>query len=139
MSAMNADGPCCAHLRVEHGVESPNGGMTVTAEWWRCKDCGTNFIPEPLHKYLLQQQNAALRAAPNPAKDLATPKVPILAKPTPGVRQDLFSLSEGTVSIQWPASLSAASYEDLSDWLDILKRKIGRSVRAGGNAGEGGE
>ncbi len=46
----------------------------------------------------------------------------------PGPRQDVFSLTEGPVTIQWPASLSPESYEDLADWLDIVKRKIGRSV-----------
>ncbi|HET9790613.1 MAG TPA: hypothetical protein VFR08_04860 [Candidatus Angelobacter sp.] len=43
-------------------------------------------------------------------------------------REDIFSLAEGTVTIQWPATLSAESFEDVSAWLDILKRKIGRSV-----------
>jgi hypothetical protein len=43
-------------------------------------------------------------------------------------RQDVFSLEEGTVTIQWPVALSPESFEDLSAWLDILKRKIGRSV-----------
>jgi hypothetical protein len=32
------------------------------------------------------------------------------------------------VAIQWPASLSQDSYQDLADCLDIVKRKIGRSV-----------
>jgi hypothetical protein len=45
-----------------------------------------------------------------------------------GRMQDVFSLAEGPVTIQWPASLSAESYEDFSGWLDLLKRKIGRSV-----------
>ena len=44
------------------------------------------------------------------------------------IRQDVFSLGEGPVTIQWPASLSPESFQDLSAWLDILKRKIGRSV-----------
>lgn len=46
----------------------------------------------------------------------------------PGTRQDVFSLVEGPVTIQWPAVISAESYQDLADWLDILKRKISRSV-----------
>lgn len=46
-----------------------------------------------------------------------------------GRRQDVFSLNEGPVTIQWPASLSPESFEDVSAWLDILKRKIGREVR----------
>jgi hypothetical protein len=45
-----------------------------------------------------------------------------------GLRRDVFSLPEGTVIIEWPASLSTDSYDDIKDWLEILKRKIGRSV-----------
>ena len=44
------------------------------------------------------------------------------------MRQDIFSLAEGTVSIQWPTPLSAESIEDLKDWLKIVERKIARSV-----------
>lgn len=47
------------------------------------------------------------------------------------IRQDVFSLSEGPVTIQWPATLSQESYQDISDWLEILRRKIGRSVKVG--------
>jgi hypothetical protein len=43
-------------------------------------------------------------------------------------RQDVFSLAEGTFTIQWPATLSSQSFEDLGAWLDILKRNIGRSI-----------
>jgi len=43
------------------------------------------------------------------------------------MQQDVFTLAEGPVTIQWPESLSLESYEDLRDWLDIMKRKIGRS------------
>jgi len=43
-------------------------------------------------------------------------------------RSDLFSLSEGTVTLVWPKSLSKESFQDLSDWLDLMKRKIERSV-----------
>jgi hypothetical protein len=42
--------------------------------------------------------------------------------------QDVFSLAEGNVSIQWPAAMSPESFQDLAGWMDILKRKIGRSV-----------
>jgi len=46
-----------------------------------------------------------------------------------GLRQDVFSVPEGEISIPWPVSLSPESFEDVGDWLDILKRKIGRSVK----------
>ncbi len=74
-------------------------------------------------------QLTVVEAPPSPPKGQSASKNPPVVKPQPiGVRQDLFSLSEGTVSIQWPATLSAESFQDLSAWLDILKRKIGRSV-----------
>jgi len=80
--------------------------------------------------------------APTPPKDaLASqhrPKPPVLAEDL-GTRQDIFSLAEGPVTIQWPASLSHDSFEDLAAWLDILKRKIGRSVKTNANLAEGGE
>ena len=66
-----------------------------------------------------------------------TPRVVVQEKPLSGTRQDIFTLAEGQVAIQWPASLSPESFEDFSAWLDIVKRKIGRSVKTGG-AGEGG-
>jgi hypothetical protein len=44
------------------------------------------------------------------------------------LRHDVFSLAEGPVTIQWPSTLSPESIQDLGDWLDLLKRKIQRSV-----------
>lgn len=44
------------------------------------------------------------------------------------MRQDVFSLAEGTVTIQWPTPLSTDSITDLKDWLKIVERKITRST-----------
>jgi hypothetical protein len=44
------------------------------------------------------------------------------------MRQDVFSLSEGTVTIQWPTPLSADSIQDVKEWLEIVQRKIARST-----------
>jgi hypothetical protein len=44
------------------------------------------------------------------------------------VKQDTFTLAEGQVVFQWPSHLSAESFEDLKDWLELQMRKIGRSV-----------
>lgn len=49
-------------------------------------------------------------------------------------RQDVFSLPEGPVTLIWPAGLSKESNEELSSWLDIIKRKIGRSADKGKEA-----
>jgi hypothetical protein len=58
-------------------------------------------------------------------------------KPLPNnrtMRQDIFSLAEGTVTIQWPTPLSADSIQDLKDWLKIVERKIARSEAAADEA-----
>jgi hypothetical protein len=57
-----------------------------------------------------------------------SPFPPDPVKPLASNRQDVFSLAEGPATFQWPATLSAESFQDLSAWLEILKRKIGRSV-----------
>ena len=44
------------------------------------------------------------------------------------MREDVFSLAEGQVKIQWPTPLSSESIQDLKDWLKIVERKIARSV-----------
>jgi hypothetical protein len=44
------------------------------------------------------------------------------------MRQDVFSLNEGTCTIQWPTNLSPESLEDIKDWLKIVERKIARST-----------
>jgi len=45
-----------------------------------------------------------------------------------GMRQEIFSLTEGDVTIQWPERISRDSWDDINDWLTILKRKLERSV-----------
>jgi hypothetical protein len=44
------------------------------------------------------------------------------------MRQDVFSIEEGSVTIEWPAVLSQESLSDIEEWLTIIKRKISRSV-----------
>lgn len=45
-----------------------------------------------------------------------------------GMRREVFSLTEGDVTIQWPERISKESLQDFNDWLAILQRKIRRSV-----------
>jgi hypothetical protein len=45
-----------------------------------------------------------------------------------GMKQEISTLDEGDVTITWPAVLSEHSYQDLVDWMELLKRKIHRSV-----------
>ena len=56
---------------------------------------------------------------------------PVLPEDTSNLRHDVFSLVEGNATFQWPTPLSAASAEDLKAWIEILQKKIARSVKAG--------
>lgn len=47
-----------------------------------------------------------------------------------GMKEDVFSLQEGDVTLQWPEALSAESYQDLEDWTKLMLRKIKRSIEA---------
>jgi|HubBroStandDraft_1064217.scaffolds.fasta_scaffold120808_2 hypothetical protein len=67
-----------------------------------------------------------------PVAELTKQQKPLEHAPAPlpnnrTMRQDIFSLAEGTVTIQWPTPLSADSIQDLKDWLKIVERKIARS------------
>ena len=55
-------------------------------------------------------------------------KPPAYAPPFVGMKQDTFTLDEGPVILQWPASMSSTSYEDFNDWIELQLRKIKRSI-----------
>lgn len=46
-----------------------------------------------------------------------------------GTKQDVFTLDEGQVVLQWPAAITEAGFADLKDWIQLALRKIGRSVK----------
>lgn len=48
-----------------------------------------------------------------------------------GVKEDVFSLDEGAVVLQWPDRLSKTSAQDLQDWLNLIGRKIQRAAMDG--------
>lgn len=68
--------------------------------------------------------------------------LPHLTPPPPGVgaqaagagyganmRQETFTLSESEILIQFPSNMTMDDYEDFEGWIDILKRKIKRSIK----------
>ena len=60
----------------------------------------------------------------------ATPPPPVIQVAQPGrqMQEDIFSLKEGKVVLQWPTPLSEESVLDLKDWLKIVERKFARAV-----------
>ncbi len=106
-------------------------GFSDDGEWAFVEGSGTGV---PVAELTVVDHPAEVKLPYQPGEKLkALGKVPPLAPPPdrvpPDTRQDIFSIGEGSVTIQWPASLSPESFEDVSAWLDILKRKIGRSVK----------
>lgn len=55
--------------------------------------------------------------------------MPSIRAPMAGTRQDVFSLEDGIVVLQWPEKMSAESYEDFESWLQLQLRKIKRSIQ----------
>ncbi len=49
-------------------------------------------------------------------------------KERPGMKEDVFTLMEGDVVLQWPESLSVESFEDLEAWTKLILRKIQRHI-----------
>jgi hypothetical protein len=47
----------------------------------------------------------------------------------PGIKEDVFTLEEGPVVIQYPERLSPESFEDFESWLQLVIRKAKRSVQ----------
>ena len=57
-------------------------------------------------------------------------------QPQPETKREVFTLAEGDVMVQWPARLSASSFQDLEDHLNLILRKVKRSVAGESNAGD---
>jgi hypothetical protein len=45
------------------------------------------------------------------------------------MRQDVFSLTEGEVVLNWPTPLSADSIEEFTDWLELVKKRVTRATK----------
>lgn len=50
------------------------------------------------------------------------------SSPSLEMRHDIFTLDEGEVTITLPKKMSLASFNDFCDWLELVKRKVSRSV-----------
>lgn len=71
---------------------------------------------------------SAVVPPPNPAFQATPPPAP----PPTDARQYAMTTDTGEVVVRWPAVLSAEDFESVEAWLEILKKKIKRSVKADG-------
>jgi len=135
-------------LNSDSGEQKPKFKVGDLVQW---EANGVLKLPEPkriagfyddAHAHLEGSSNgvpvAELIPVEAPPEDSFNPLPPIVKLPEMKVaagklgasvmRQDVFSLAEGVVTIQWPSVLSADSIKDIKDWLQIVERKIARSV-----------
>lgn len=47
--------------------------------------------------------------------------------------EDIFTLPEGRVLLQYPSTMSPDSFVDFSAWLELVRRKIARMAEPGEN------
>jgi hypothetical protein len=45
-----------------------------------------------------------------------------------GTKEDVYTLDAGDAVLQWPEQLTTEEYEEINDWLDLMRRKLKRSV-----------
>jgi hypothetical protein len=98
-----------------------------------------NMAPDLLE--FLKPDEQQRRAEPDelidpPPEGDRSPPPPLVRQPlirhppmTTGHKQDVFSLPEGEVVLQWPEPLSPESFEDFESWLNLVLRRVRRSVR----------
>lgn len=83
---------------------------------------------EPLSNPDEENQMEQAQKDKPPAAAVKPPSASIgLPSAQEGSKQDVFTLDEGQVVIQWPANMSEDSFEDFKAWLKLLEKKIGRA------------
>jgi len=82
-----------------------------------------------------QVEDVAMQPAHEQDTRLGTPSFIRKAHGSPGTLQETFNLKEGPVVLSFPASLSAESFEDLSDQMGLILKRVKRRVTplGGGN------
>jgi len=48
-----------------------------------------------------------------------------------GSKEDVYTLSSGDAVLQWPERITQEEFDELGDWLDLMRRKLKRSVVSG--------
>lgn len=101
-------------------------------------DLSTEPVPDSYSDKVQEVKKAGGLEPPTPLVQLGGPDLNRAVRGTkrPGTMEDVFSLKEGDVVLQWPQHLSRESYEDLEAWAQIILRKIKRSISEGARSDE---
>jgi hypothetical protein len=117
-------------LKIGDFVQWESNGALQLAEALRIK----SFTPDRKFAMLEGSSTGVPIGELIPERASAGATTPPIFTPAPGqvgkMQKDIFSLKEGEVTLIWPSPLSEESVQDVSDWLDIVKRKFARAVLA---------
>jgi hypothetical protein len=47
------------------------------------------------------------------------------------MKEDVYTFASGDAVLTWPAQLTQDELDELNDWLDLMRRKMKRSVVSG--------
>lgn len=125
-----ADAACLDELVLDNGFSEAGARdflkvYDATIRFAKLTDSDKPQLPDslldPEEEDELEADAAELPARPKPPPKSRNP-------PKPGMKEDVFTLKEGDVVLQWPERISPESYQDLEDWTKIILRKIKRST-----------
>lgn len=71
----------------------------------------------------------------NPPSSPKPPRIERNRTMTAGLKEDVFSLDDGALVVQWPERIHGASKDDIKDWLKLVGSKIARAVASEESAG----
>lgn len=105
-------------------------GKSDDGQWVFVEGSPTGLPSSEVRKVEPPKANAMTMTTENPAQ--TPPPNPHFkgAASSGGIKQDTYTTDTGSVVVQWPSVLSAEDLKDLEGWLDMLKRKIKRSVKS---------
>jgi hypothetical protein len=85
----------------------------------------------------LQEGLLKPKALPAGPEGALAHRQPALRQGGPHMSVESFHLSDGiSVSIEWPQVISPDSFEDFGEWLELIKKRVRRAVRAPGATNE---
>jgi hypothetical protein len=105
--------------------------LRVSGDWYR-SCAGELARTRPLTATGLPvNQLTRLDAPPKEAlsESARSARLPLPLLPQTTMQEDVYSLPEGRIVMQWPSALSAESVQEVKDYLNLLERKIVRSTK----------
>lgn len=127
----NLDKPALPRVKVGDSIQWEPAGVLQFAEAKRVtgvSEAGDFVFVEGSSTGLpMSEVRVMTQEADQPAESRVTTEalMTVLSRP---VRQDVFNLDEGPVVLNYPAKMSAESFEDFEGWIQLQLKKIKRGI-----------